>query len=85
MLTETGVEGFISLTNVLLPTVTTVDEVDDIGVFAGDIGVDFHDFRGCFGSDKFTSLDKLTSSAGATFVHSFLRSFWSHCPSRWHL
>ena len=59
MLTETGVEGFLSLTNILLPTVTTVDEVDDIGVFAGDIGVDFHDFRGCLGSDKFASLDKL--------------------------
>ena len=47
---------------------TTVDEVDHIGVLAGDIGVDFYDFRGCLGSDKFASLDKLTSSAGTTFV-----------------
>ena len=75
MLTETGVEGFLSLTHVLLPTVTTADEVDDIGVLTGDIGVDFHNFRGCLGSDKFASLDKLTSSASPTFVHSFLLGF----------
>ena len=85
MLAETGVESFLRLSDVLLATVATVDEVDHIGVLAGDIGVYLHDFRGCLGSDKFASLDKLTSSAGTTFVHSFLCSFRSHCSSRWHL
>ena len=85
VLAEPGVERFFSLTDMLLTTVATVDQIHHIRVLAGDLGVDINDFRGCLGSDSFSSLNKLASSAVPTFVHSFLCSLGSHCSYLWHL